>query len=103
LHDALPIFRVEPPRGLELRRGEVDAHHARRAALLQPRAEVPRPAAELDDLLADDVGQDLHALLTGTTHPPGDLLLQPLTMGSAVGVLRVGFRPDGAFGCEVVR
>ena len=58
-----------PPRGLELRRRHVDADDAR-AARRQPRAEVRGAAAELDDVLAVDVGQHADLRLRGRAPMP---------------------------------
>ena len=86
---AEPELGVHPPRRVELRGSDVDADHAARAGALEPGAEVRRPAAELDHVLARDVGQDLHLALGLRPLAPGDLLLRPGVVRHGVRVLRV--------------
>src|SRR5439155_24622360 len=78
-----PVLRVHPARGLELRRRDVDADDAPRAAPFQPGRDIRGAAAELDDVLAANVGQDLDLALGRVPHTPGDLLLVPRVLGAA--------------------
>ena len=65
----IPRLRAAAPRRLELRRREVDADDAR-AAPREPGAEVRRPAAELDDVLARRRRRGTPHLRLGSPHIP---------------------------------
>jgi hypothetical protein len=78
---------VARARRLQLRGSHVDADDAARTAALEPGTDIRRPAAELDDVLAGDVGKDAQLGLGHAPDSPGDLLLRPV--GARPGI-RVG-------------
>src|SRR3989442_12705076 len=92
----------EPPRYAELCRSEFDAHHAPRAAALQPGGDVRRAAAQLDDVLPSDVREDVHFRFGRIPEAPADLRLGPGMLGAGIGIPRVVLGPVRPVDAEVV-
>ena len=88
-----PGLGHQPPRGVELRGRDVDADRPR-AELREPRREVRGAAAELDDVEARDVAEDVQLGLVDRPDAPGDLVERPVVRRVLVGVLRVRLRPE---------
>ena len=93
---------VHTPRGRELRRSDVDADAPAGAAPLQPRGDVRGATAELDDVLAADVREDLELALRRVPDAPRDLGLVPGVFSSSVGVVGVRLRPVIAIDPNVI-
>ncbi len=91
-----------PAGRLELRRRDVDADGAR-AELREPRREVGRAAAELDDVEAGDVAEHVQLGLGDPPDAPADLVERPVVRGAVVRVLAVGLGPERAVLRRVVR
>src|SRR5207253_5757152 len=83
---------LEPPSRHELRGRWVDADNAR-AAAREPRREICRAAAELDDVEVTHIAEDVELRFRGFPDSPGDLFLRPRCRCSGVGVLRVSLGP----------
>src|SRR5438876_908703 len=98
-----PELLVHPLRRLELGGRNVDADDTARSEALQPGAEVPGAAAELDDLLAGYLGQRPDLALGKAPLAPGDLVLSPRLASAGVRVLLVGARPALAVDRDVIR
>ena len=97
-----PVLFVEPSRGVELRRGDVDADDPARAASLEPRGDVGGPAAELDDVFPNHVREDVHFRFGRIPEAPADLLLGPGMFRSGVGIPRVVLGPVRAVDADVI-
>ena len=65
----MPGLRLQPPCGVELRRGDVDADGPR-AALREPGGEVASAAPEVDDVETRDVAEQPDLGLRDAEHRP---------------------------------
>src|SRR5439155_10547234 len=93
---------VHPPRGRKLRGTDVHADDASRAASLEPRADVGGSAAELDDVFAANIWQDVELGLRRIPDAPSDLGLVPRQLFPRIRVLGVGLGPVRAIRRHIV-
>src|SRR5262249_40600633 len=97
-----PRLAHQPPRGLELCRGRVDADRTR-SALREPRREVGGSTPELDDVLTGDLAEDVQLGLVPSPLAPADLAARPRAGGRSVRVLRVDPGPERDVALEIRR
>src|SRR3954468_5953270 len=99
LETGLPLHAT---RRLELRRRGIDADDAR-ASTGEPGGEVRGAAADLDNVEAFDVAEEVQFTLGLLPDAPVDLLGCPRPLGLRVRVLRIGAGPVGDVRVDVVR